>query len=1044
MNCKTNIELAKSLPFATCSPFFLSQLFQTNKNKVLKKLKANNFTKNMIKHVNGFSKNNYTCNYYDSNSIQNLSRKHLPNSLKIFHVNIESFNANRDELSVFFKCLNVSFDIICLTEVRHTNIGLIDKDFQDFHIFIDNPPNTKGAKGGVALLLKKDKFDQVNELDFNDNFNLKNICTDNKCQVENKWLSFKINNQKVILGGIYRHPKGDIDHFSNALKNTISHINDNTLAIILGDINIDLMLENDPKVSTYLNNFFEHNFIPCITLPTRITDHSATLIDHIFLKSPKKLIQNKCSSGNFIADLSDHLPNFTFFDTDTCSIKDRPFTRIFSKTNIDKFNENLISEPPLINQADLTDTNNSYDIFSTNFQKLFDKYFPYVRMSKKAFKDKPFITSGIKVSLKTKYRLFEKYLDNPTDVNKAAWKRFRNKTSEIIKKAEELYYKKIISSHNNSSKALWKTFGKILNNKKVRHNKLVNLNLNGKNLSDPQAISNSVNNYFSEIGEKLANKFSQNNNPEFKKYLGNPVPQSIYLQEVTEAEIKNAICDLNNSNSTSHDDFTTKFVKLSSPILAPALDKIFNLSIENGIYPNSLKMAKVIPILKKGDPTLVNNYRPISILSPINKIFEKIIYSRLTSFIEKHQILYKYQYGFRKNHSTEHALIELVDQIRLNMDKKLMTCGIFIDLSKAFDTVNHEILLAKLENYGIRGKSLDLLKSYLSDRKQYVHIEKSKSQTRSISCGVPQGSVLGPLLFLIFINDLSACCPLGKVRIFADDTSIFFHSDSIEDIISTAKNIMSQLTSWFSANKLTLNADKSSFTIFRSAKRRVPNIPDHIEFQGKKLLRTTHIKFLGIILEEHLNWTLQINEICNKLKRLFHIFYNIRNFLTKDNIKTIYYTLIYSRIKYGIVLYSQAGSSKIKRIQTLQNCLLKVLTKNTYRFSTNELHNSLDLLKVNDIAEQEIVTFVHNYFSNNLPPVFDGYFATLLSQHGRNTRNGSKLIRIIGHKTDIAASSTKILGAKLWNKLDNSLKIIPHVKTFRAKFKTHILHLYCD
>ena len=180
------------------------------------------------------------------------------------------------------------------------------------------------------------------------------------------------------------------------------------------------------------------------------------------------------------------------------------------------------------------------------------------------------------------------------------------------------------------------------------------------------------------------------------------------------------------------------------------------------------------------------------------------------------------------------------------------------------------------------------------------------------------------------------------------------------------------------------------------------------------------------------------------MKRLFHIFYNIRNFLTKDNIKTIYYTLIYSRIKYGIVLYSQAGSSKIKRIQTLQNCLLKVLTKNTYRFSTNELHNSLDLLKVNDIAEQEIVTFVHNYFSNNLPPVFDGYFSTLLSQHGRNTRNGSKLVRIIGHKTDIAASSTKILGAKLWNKLDNSLKIIPHVKTFRAKFKTHILHLYCD
>ena len=470
----------------------------------------------------------------------------------------------------------------------------------------------------------------------------------------------------------------------------------------------------------------------------------------------------------------------------------------------------------------------------------------------------------------------------------------------------------MINSHSNSSKILWKTFGKILNNNKIKHNKLVNLKINGLNQNDPQVISDSVNDFFSEIGNNLANKFPQNNNSEFKKYLGNPVQHSLFFHDISEEEIINAIRNLKNSNSTGCDDFTTKFVKLSSSILAPALVKIFNLSIHTGIYPDSLKLAKVIPIFKKGDPTSVNNYRPISILSPINKIFEKIIYSRLINFIEKNQILYKFQYGFRKNHSTEHALIELIDQIRLNMDKKQMTCGIFIDLSKAFDTVNHHILLAKLENYGIRGKTLDLLKSYLTDRKQYVHIGNSKSQIRSVSCGVPQGSVLGPLLFLLFINDLPACCPLGKVRIFADDTSIFFHSDNIEDIILLARNIMTQLSSWFYDNKLTLNADKSSFTIFRSAKKNIHNIPAHIEFLGKKLLRTTHIKFLGVILEENLNWSLHINEICNKLKRLFHIFYNIRNFLSKDNIKTIYYSMIYSRIKYGISLYGQAGISKLK------------------------------------------------------------------------------------------------------------------------------------
>ena len=451
----------------------------------------------------------------------------------------------------------------------------------------------------------------------------------------------------------------------------------------------------------------------------------------------------------------------------------------------------------------------------------------------------------------------------------------------------------------------------------------------------------------------------------------------------------------------------------SATQIAPALEKIFNLSIISGVYPDILKIAKVIPVFKKGSPTSINNYRPISILSPINKIFEKILYSRLIKYINKSKLLYKYQYGFRKNHSTEHALIELVDQIRSSIGESKMTCGIFIDLSKAFDTVNHQILLEKLEHYGIRGHALELFKSYLSNRKQYVHIDKCKSQTLPISCGVPQGSVLGPLFFLLFINDLPNGCTSGKIRLFADDTTIFFHTNSIDDVVSTGKAIMTQLSNWFTANKLTLNADKSSFTLFKSSKKVIQNVPEHINFLNQKIKRTSHIKFLGVILDENLTWNHHINEICSKLKRLFHIFYNIRNYLSKDNIKTIYYALVYSRIKYGITVYGQACKTKMQRIQTLQNKLLKVISGKDYRFPTNELHDEFDFLLIKDIANQEIVAFVHNYFSNSLPPVFDGYFETLVSNHNRNTRNGGNLLKIIGHTTDIAASAIKIQGAKL-------------------------------
>ena len=761
MERRTIKKLGKALPFQICSDFEISQLSISGRNRILEMLEANNFSRNMIKHVNGFSKNNYTCNYYQENSIQNLYKKHLSDSLKIFHLNIESFKANSRELSSYLKCLSFKFDIICLTEIRKTSVGIINKEFPDFDIFIDNPVL---AKGGVAILLRKNKFDQITEIDAQNNFNLK-TCGCNNCHIENKWLSFKIQNQDVILGGIYRHPNSNsnVEHFTTALDNTLSQINNGTLAIVLGDININLLDENNHKVNQYINNLLEKNFIPCITLPTRIRNHSATLIDHIFIRCPKKLLQNKCSSGNLITDITDHLPNFTFLDIKTPTIKKRPFTRLFTKNKIKSFNDNLNSEASLIADNELHDVNNSYAIFSANYFKLFDKYFPYVRISRKAFRDKPYITSGIKVSIKTRNRLYKKYLDNPSEVNKVIWKRFRNKTSETIKRAEELYFKNILNNHTNGTKKLWNTFGKILNKNKIKHKRINSLLINDKKITNPQAISNIFNDFFSEIGERLANNFSNIDNSEYRKSLGKKVSHSIVLYPITEIEVKDTIRNLKNTNSAGYDELTTKFIKVSAPLLIPALTKIFNLSITAGVYPNSLKTAKITPVFKKGDPSSVNNYRPISVLSSINKIYEKILYSRLINFIEKFNIFYEYQYGFRKNHSTEHALIEMVDNINLSIDNNQLTCGIFLDLSKAFNIINHQILLGKLEHYGIRGKVLDLFKSYLSNRTQYVQIENCKSKTRTVSCEVPQGSVLGPLFFLLYINDLPNCCPTSNV-----------------------------------------------------------------------------------------------------------------------------------------------------------------------------------------------------------------------------------------------------------------------------------------
>ena len=370
--------------------------------------------------------------------------------------------------------------------------------------------------------------------------------------------------------------------------------------------------------------------------------------------------------------------------------------------------------------------------------------------------------------------------------------------------------------------------------------------------TNPTDIAEGFNAYFSSIAEKLSPK-STPGMKHFSQYLSEPLSHNFIFKSADTVEVISIIDSLKNKASGPH-SIPNEILKLLKANICHPLTTIINMSFATGIYPDQLKIAKVIPIFKnKGDKMLVSNYRPISLLSNINKIFEKLVYSRLYSFLNIHNCIHELQFGFRAKHSTNHALTSLTEMIREALDGSNFACGIFVDFQKAFDTVDHTILLKKLEHYGVRGLANNWFKSYLTNRQQFVSINGFNSTLKVMKYGVPQGSVLGPLLFLIYINDLNKAMKFCTTHHFADDTNLLYISKSIKQIQKYVNLDLRFLCNWLKANKISLNASKTEMLIFRDP-RKICDFDLKIKIDGKKVLPSRFVKYLGVYIDNHLSW----------------------------------------------------------------------------------------------------------------------------------------------------------------------------------------------
>ena len=326
------------------------------------------------------------------------------------------------------------------------------------------------------------------------------------------------------------------------------------------------------------------------------------------------------------------------------------------------------------------------------------------------------------------------------------------------------------------------------------------------------------------------------------------------------------------------------------------------------------------------------------------------MYRRLYRFLEIHKVLYSLQFGFQENHSIDHALVSLTEAVRNTLDNKRLGCRIFIDLQKAFDTVNHRTLLSKMEHYGVRGCALEWFKSYLSDRKQYVSVNGSNSNLLPITCGVPQGSVMGLLLFLIYINDLPNASKKVTFYLFADDTNIYYESNDLSNLIKIVNKELRLVKKWLDANKLSLNIDKTNYIIFHFSSVNVPSGPD-IKVRKKHIKRVKFVKFLGLLLDEHLSWKYHLSELSKKLTRTCGMFFKIRNLLPLDVLICLYNALFLSFLQYGLIVLGQTYASYVDPIFTLQKKAVRAISFQPRMSPSLPIFNDFKLLKLSEIFE---------------------------------------------------------------------------------------------
>lgn len=976
-------------------------------------------------------------------------------NISLLSLNIQSLASKFNEFSDFHNLLATNkckFDIMALQET----FSIVDPNIFGLNGYnLQYRTRTIHKGGGVAFYVSTDLQVQV----------LEELSVFQEKIFESLFIKVHVSDKNsFIIGNIYRSPSSNIgstpseqfNSFLDILSNILDQLSSlNQKVYLVGDFNCDLIRFKDhPKTLEFIDKLFSCGFIQLINHPTRISQNRATLIDHCWTN----YISNEYKSGILTMYLSDHFPIFHILSSKKKRLIPKTFKyRDYSTDNINSF-KSLLSQLSFADVMQENDANLSYDLFHNKFFDLFNIVFEEKekKFNRNVHKIEPWMSLGLLTSRLRKDELSRIYSQTRTIEDHITYNNYKNLYNKLLKNMRKLYYQKEIQKHQGDLKNVWQTIREAAGIKTKSSNLPSSLNINGNTVKDNKLIAEEFNQHFASIADKIKETITPTDKPP-DEYI-EPLNLNFQMPQITPNQVISTFKELKEKKSCDYMDLSSHFMKNIIELISFPLSHIFNRSIDTGVVPKKLKISKVHPVFKSGSIDETNNYRPISLISLFGKLLEKIVCNHLSSFLLSNNIIDKNQFGFQQNHSTIHPMIHLLNKITNAINNKEFTIGIFCDLTKAFDMVPIRLLLNKLSKIGINGTILTWFKNYLTERQQFVQIGQDKSSLLIVDSGVPQGSILGPILFLIFFNDLPRSTLLYML-LFCDDTTILASGKNLNDLVNFVNIELRKISQWFRANGMSLHPVKTKFTIFHTQGQTIPwddinlvideNDPDCTNYNNdlvKKLDYVNNsseipaIKFLGIYFDPTLNFKYHIDQLSLKLSKALFILRRSKKLLDKKSMLSLYYSLFHCNLVYGILIYSTATPSNLTPIITKQKMAIRCIMNSKYNAHTAPMFKELNILPFNLLIKYFQLQFMHNYKMNYLPRSFLNMWETNQEFNDNYQLRNILDYRIPRFRIELSKRLPFCHFPKIWNDFDCfPIKNLTSKNQFKNKLKAHLI-----